>query len=515
MDNLDRAREFGTIGDILVDAFNRYSERTAFIAGDREISYRQSAAAISQLLQFFDRLGLQRGDTVFQFAHNSPEQWFVTAACYTAGLRSVTLHPNITQVDEQVSVINFSETTCFICDKAFDERVGTFIRQCPNVRFWYAHDPQVADLPCLWEEVQGIEPSSLSNRADPEDIVRLGYTSGTTGPRKGVLLASRAIAALTVIGVAEAEWPDNPRVLCAEPIAGGFGNMVGQTLMRGGTFIMQTRFEPRTFIQDAMRHQPSVLLFMPPALYTLVDDPEIASVSWSFVQLLIYSGANLPARVVRQALAIFGPVLCQVYGQTECPKALAVLRKADHVADDDTIFAALGMPCAGIRVTLLDDEGRECKSGEIGELCVRGPIVTSGYWRDTEATEAAFRGGWWHTGDLCRRDARGYLYFVDRLADTLVRDGRRIYPKVIEDILDEHTAVAESAVVAVRKGTQAATVVVFVVPNGGSIDIRELREFLIEKTGVLLDEVRSVEALPRMPIGRVDKPLLKRRLEWT
>lgn len=404
----------GPVGDLIVRSLARYAGRTAFVIGDRSLSYEAAGECIGKLIQLLDRLGMQPGETVVQFARNSPEQWFLTAACYLLGLRSVTLHPNLTEAADQAALMTFTDARLFVCDSSFASRIDLFRSCSPAVRHWYTHD-RCGELPNLWSAAEGFTKQPLRNRAGPEDIVRIGFTSGTTGPRKGVMLSSRALGATALVNLADGEWPAAPRVLCAEPIAGGFGNMIVPTLVRGGTFIMQPGFEPGEFIDGVSRHRPSVLLMMPPALLQLLDDAAAARADWSSLSLLVYSGGSLTKERVRQAAAMFGPVLCQVFGQTECPKGLAILRPFEHSHGSDSVARSLGMPCSGNHVVLLREDQTECGPGEPGELCVRGPVTASGYWKLPELTAKALRGNWWHTGDRCYADAQGYLHFVGRM----------------------------------------------------------------------------------------------------
>ncbi len=400
------------IGELLVAALSRHAERTAFIADGKRIRYDACAQSIAQVIALFDKLGLQRGDTVMQFAGNTPAQWFVTSACQLLGLRSVSLPPAVRDADEQAALLTFVDAKVFVGDADFDEHIARYRARATGVRHWYSHHDGGA-LPSLWRAAKACKTEPLRNRADPEDIVRLGLTRGTTGPRKAVLLSARALAATALISLADVVWPVAPTVLCAEPIGGGFGNMVLPTLLRGGTFVLQQSFDPARYCEAITRWRPSVALLWPAGVQALLDSPVAARTDWSSLQLLIYSGGSLPADRIQRAHALFGTLLCQVHGQTECPKALSVLRPHEHA--DPAVRGSLGVPCAGMQLSIRREDGSECAPAEAGELCVRGPAVASGYWRLPGLSAHAWRDGWWHTGDRCRIDARGHLRFIERL----------------------------------------------------------------------------------------------------
>jgi fatty-acyl-CoA synthase len=406
------------IGELIVRALSRHAGRVAFRAGphgERAVHYDECAHSIACALGLFDALDLKPGDTVAQFAENTPEQWCATAACYLAGLRSVSLHATLTSENGQAALLDSADAKVFIGERSFDERLPAYRARAKRVAHWFSHEAG-GTLPSFWQAAAAFGGTPLRNRAAPEDIVRLGLTRGTMGPRKGVLLSARALAATAMIQLADGGWPTEPTVLCAEPIGGGFGNMVLPTLLLGGTMVLQQGFEPTRYVNAVQRHRPSVAMMLPGVLLKLLDAPEAAAADWSSLQLLVYSGGSLSTERIAQAHRLLGQVLCQVHGQTECPKAFSLLRPHEHASPDESVCLSLGMPCTGMQAAILHDDLSPCAPHVVGELCVRGPAVASGYWRQPELTAHALRGGWWHSGDRCFVDARGYLHFVERMA---------------------------------------------------------------------------------------------------
>jgi len=394
------------IGELLVRALAREPEAVAFIAGERHIRYADCAQAISQAVDRLDGLGLRSGDTVAQLAGNRPEPWFVTAACYLMGLRSVAIPADVGTAAELASFLDFVEARVLVLDGP----VGLEARQA--VAHGFSHDAG-GSLPWFWSAAPAT--GRLRNRAGPEDIVRLAFTRGSTGPRKGVLLSARALSATALVNLADGEWPAQPKVLCPEPLSGGFGNFVVPTLLRGGTLVLQDGFAAGRFVEALARHRPTVALLFPDSLRRLLPAPHARGVDGCSLQLLVYSGGSLTDEEIGRAHRLFGPVLCQVHGQTECPKAFSLLRRSDHASERAETRRSLGVPCTGMAAAILREDMSECAPGEAGELCVRGPALASGYWRQPGLTAHAFRGGWWHSGDRCRFDERGYLHFVERL----------------------------------------------------------------------------------------------------
>ncbi len=229
--------------------------------------------------------------------------------------------------------------------------------------------------------------------------------------------------------------------------------------------------------------------------------------------MLLYGAAPTSPARLREALDVFGPVMIQIYGQTEAPAAILQLSRLDHLIGDD-ILSATGRPFPGIRVRLLDDEGREVPRGSAGELCVRGPLVMAGYLNAPEETNAALSGGWLHTGDIARQDARGFFHLVDRKRDMIVSGGFNVYPREIEDCIAMHPAVSTVAVIGVPDEHWGEAVKALVVLRAGAqASDREIKDFVKQRQGATNapKSIDFVENFPLTPLGKIDKKALKAR----
>jgi acyl-CoA synthetase (AMP-forming)/AMP-acid ligase II len=209
----------------------------------------------------------------------------------------------------------------------------------------------------------------------------------------------------------------------------------------------------------------------------------------------------------------FGPVFMQLYGQTEAPNAITALRRADHDPDrHPERLASCGVPIGPSRVALLDEDGREVPHGEVGEICVRGPLVTAGYWNRPEETAHAYRHGWLHTGDMARSDADGFLYIVDRSKDMIVTGGFNVFPREIEDVLTQDPAVSAAAVIGVPDDKWGEAVKALVVARpGATVDVQALVERVRAAKGAIQapKTVEVVPSLPLTPVGKPDKKVLR------
>ncbi|MCT9118501.1 AMP-binding protein [Cupriavidus gilardii] len=505
----------GTIGDMILAAIDRFPERVAFIDDGRQWTYRQLGLRIGHAIDAFRALGLRRGDGVVQLSPNRVEMFVVMAAAYLSGMRSVTLH-GMGGLDDHAYIVDDAQASVFIADPAYAERAMALRARCPQVRHWFCHErmpPDDAALPDFWRYAERAEHVPLAQAALPTDIVRLAYTGGTTGKPKGVMLSNRSMWMQAVLLLAARSLPDDVRLLCPTPISHGAGAMVVPTLWRGGTVILQRGFDAERFIDALERHRANLAFLVPTMIYTLLDHPRSRTADFSSLRTLSYGAAPMSPARIREALARFGPVLAQSYGQTECPSNILQLTQEDHCRGDGETLTSAGMPYPGVTVALLDDDDRPVERGTVGELCVRSPLVMDGYWKQPEQTAQVLRNGWLHTGDMAYQDPLGYFHLVDRKKDMIVSGGFNVYPREVEDVLTAHPAVAAAAVIGVPddKWGEAVKAVV-VLRAGAQASDEELRAVVRIAKGAV-NTPKSIDFVAELPLTTLGKPDKKRLRE--
>jgi acyl-CoA synthetase (AMP-forming)/AMP-acid ligase II len=260
------------------------------------------------------------------------------------------------------------------------------------------------------------------------------------------------------------------------------------------------------------RHRVSNLFTVPTIVKLLVEHPAVDRCDHSSLKFVIYAGAPMYRADQRLALRKLGPVLVQYFGLGEVTGNITVLPRHMHSADDadpNANIGSCGRPRTGMEVAILDAEGRPLPAGEVGEICCRGPAVFAGYHDNPEATARALRGGWFHTGDLGRLDARGLLYITGRESDMYISGGSNVYPRECEDLLLEHPGVAEVAVLGVPDRTWGEVGVAVVVRREGSAPVTgdELLAFLDGRLARYRWPRQFVfwEALPKSGYGKITK----------
>jgi acyl-CoA synthetase (AMP-forming)/AMP-acid ligase II len=229
------------------------------------------------------------------------------------------------------------------------------------------------------------------------------------------------------------------------------------------------------------------------------------------LRTIVYGGGPMYVESLKKAMAAFGPVFAQLYGQGESPMTITGLRRADHESGDDAILGSVGYARSGVDVAVLRADATPADVDEIGEIVCRGDVVMSGYWNNPDATAAALKDGWLYTGDMGSFDARGYLTLRDRSKDVVISGGSNIYPREVEEVLLEHPGVAEACVVGAPDEQWGEIVVAFIV---GSAQETELDAHLLERIARFKRPKRYVfiEELPKNSYGKVLKRDLCERL---
>jgi fatty-acyl-CoA synthase len=502
-------------GDLVVTAIQRGGDRTAFVLDDCHITYRQFGEQLSRFIQALDARGVRKGDVVATLSPNRPEVFVVTAAAYLMGLCVVAINPTSSEDDHAYMLADSGTSTLFVDPDMFASRAKALKQRVPTLKRAMGFGPNDFGEDILAEAAQ-FSARPLSPQAQSGTLSAMFYTGGTTGKPKGVVHTHRVTVASVLLEMADWDWPNEIRFLAMTPISHASGCMILPVLLRSGTFVMTKGFEPKKFLHLVAVHRITATFLVPTMLYVLLDHPGLRHADTSSLELIVYGAAPMnPARLA-EGIRVFGPVFMQLYGQTEVPMAITVLRKKDH--DPDRFpqrLTSCGTPVAGNQIRLLDDEGKPVPDGEVGEICIRSPLVMEGYWNKPEETAQVFRHGWMHTGDLARRDADGYLYIVDRSKDMIITGGFNVYPREVEDVINGHPAVAASAVVGIPDPKWGEAVHALVVLRAGQqASAEELIGLIKQRKGSVYTPkaIEFVDSLPMTGLGKPDKKAMRDRL---
>ncbi|BBX00594.1 AMP-dependent synthetase [Mycolicibacterium moriokaense] len=346
---------------------------------------------------------------------------------------------------------------------------------------------------------------------DPAALAWLFYTSGTTGRSKGAMLSHRNLIAMTVSHLADFDSPDhNSSLVHGAPMSHGSGLYIPPYVLRGARQVIpeSAAFEPDEFL-DLCEHHPGCSAFLAPTMVQrLVQTGRSRPAN---LRTIVYGGGPMYVESLKKAMAAFGNIFVQLYGQGEAPMTITGLRRADHVDADDAILGSVGYARSGVDVAVLRDDDTLTAPGEIGEIVCRGDVVMSGYWNNPEATKKTLQDGWLRTGDMGSFDERGFLTLRDRSKDVVISGGSNIYPREVEEILLEHPGVEEAGVVGAPDEEWGEVVVAFIV---GKASPAELDAHLLERIARFKRPKRYeyIDELPKNSYGKVLKRELRERL---
>ncbi|SLN75524.1 AMP-binding protein [Oceanibacterium hippocampi] len=495
-------------GDLVRTALARFPERVALVEGDRQLSYRELGQRILAAGSALERLGLRRGEAVAQLSQNSIDAVVLQLAAYARGFRFIPLHP-LGAEDDHAYILQDSEARILVF------QAGRYSANADYLRSHVEGLSKVLSLSDIFELANDADEESEvvpPNIPEPEHVVTMLYTGGTTGKPKGVVLTNRCMVLNAMLCLSEWEWPADIRFLCATPITHASGCMIVPILLRGGTVYLHAGFDAEKFYEDARRHRITATFLVPTMIYLLLD--QASDRTLPDLELVIYGGSAISPSRLDEALRRFGPIFMQIYSQSEAPNFACAMRRGEHVAGDLARLASCGRPLAGITVRLLDEDGVPVRQGEIGEICFRGPSIMQHYWKRPGESSEALKDGWLHTGDLAHQDEAGFIYIVDRRKDMIVSGGFNVYPREIEDVLTAHEAVLAAAVIGIPDPKWGEAVKAIVVRRpGGIVTGQALTDLVKQKKGSVAapKSVDFVDELPLTPLGKPDKKVLRER----
>lgn len=502
----------GTMGRIILSAIARGGDLPAIGDDWRTLSYRALGEEIARAVAVLRGAGLCRDAGIAVLSRNRIELMVVEFAAMLIGARYTPLHP-MAAADTHAFVVAHAEAMVLVVDpqalRYSLEQLRGVDSPVTRVFAFGALDGAVD----LLDSMGRTAPALLRDDANPGDLVRLLYTGGTTGKPKGVMHPHRTMATATVLQAVEWELPPRPRFLAVTAVSHASGAIVPTVLMQGGYVRLTDGFDVDRFCQIVAAERIDTTFLVPTMIYVLLDHPGVTAVDLSSLKTIVYGASPMvPDRMVA-ALDRFGTVFVQLYGQTEIPNCITTLRKADHAIGYPERLKSCGLPSPLTQVTLRDADGTPVVDGVPGEIWVRSPLVTQGYWKDPEATAKAFVDSWMHTGDIAVRSPDGFIAIVDRTSDLIISGGFNVYPREVEDALHAHPAVAMAAVVGRpdAKWGEAVTAFVTLRPNH-IVGAEALKAHVRALRGAVWTPkaVHFVDAIPMTALGKIDRKALRR-----
>ncbi|MET0622261.1 MAG: long-chain-fatty-acid--CoA ligase [Pyrinomonadaceae bacterium] len=475
-------------------------------ADGRSFTYREFDAAVNRTANMLDAFGVKKGDVVSLLLPNSAEYVIAYFACFKLGALAGPVN-SLLKPEEMAYVVGNSEARLLLYHSQFAAQVEALRAESKTLGKTLVFDDERESSGEFPPEPGAWGAGGLAR--DDEAIII--YTSGTTGKPKGCLLTHGNLLANARQIVEWLGFTEDDRLLTVMPLfhMNAVSVTTASALYAGGSTVVSPRFSAsrhwRIVSEYGVTSFGSVATMLSMLLATYPEGvPE--GVNIERLRFAMCGSAPVPAEVMRRFEETFGCLVVEGYGLSE-----STCRSTFNPPDARRRAGSCGMPI-GNEMRVVDEEDRELADGEAGEIVMRGENVFKGYFRNEEATARAFRGGWFHTGDVGFRDPEGFYHIIDRKSDMIIRGGENIYPREIDELLYKHPAVAEAAAFGVPDDLYGEDVAAFVVLKEGREASAEeiaaycrehLADFKCPKT------VRVVPALPKGPTGKV----LKRELQ--
>ncbi|RLB04086.1 MAG: o-succinylbenzoate--CoA ligase, partial [Deltaproteobacteria bacterium] len=437
-------------GDILRQNASKLPNKTAVIYRDLRLSYSELNNRTNQLANALLGMGLNKGDRVAVLADNCSQYVEVYFATAKDGLSIVPLNTNL-DINGLTYIINDSGANTLIFGEKYSETINSLRPEAKMLKNFIVLGQAREGL----ESYEGLLSQSRAEEpgvvVDEEDIAWILYTSGTTGPPKGVMQSHKNLISDTVSTLLTC-FPINRNDVHINLLpmfhVGGLWHM-RCCFYIGGTNVLLDRPAPETVLETIQKERVTTTCFVPPMIVPIIDYPGIDQYDVSSMRIMIYSGAPLPEGLYQRMKRIFGDIIIQVYALTEATGGVIMPPLMEGPWEEVKRPGSCGKEVLGVEVRLIDEEGQDCAPGQVGEILVRGDNVMKGYWGMSEATAKALEEGYLHTGDLAFKDEEGYYYITGRKKDVISSGGQAIYSPEVEDVISLHPAVAEVAVVGV------------------------------------------------------------------
>ena len=498
------------IGSWLVKHSDRHANKTAIVYKDKRFTYRQLNDRVNRLAHSLVELGVRKGDRVNALLFNRHELMEALFACAKIGAIFVPINFRLS-LEEVEYIVRDSGGIIFMYDDRLEAIVNGLAARTPQIRSFIrvGDEETVADLAYeqLLAEARHEEPEYIVGLDDAHMMM---YTSGTTGRPKGAVLTHgntqwNAINCLDALPITE-----DMITLTVAPLfhIGGMNIFTTPVLYKGGTVVLEDKFDPQLTLELVEREKITSLFLVPAMWQAITQFPKLEQYDVSSLTFNISGGAPCPLTII-EFFQKRGIPFFEGFGLTETAPIVAVLDGENTVRKNGSV----GKPPIHTEVKVVDPYGHEVPTGQVGELVVKGPNIFVEYWNKPEATKEAIRDGWFFTGDLAKLDEEGFLYIVDRMKDMIITGGENVYPIEVEQVLFRHPNIREVAVVGYpdeKWGESVKAVIALKNPNE-ALDLQEVRAFCEEKLAAfkIPKQVDLVNELPRNATGKVLKIVLR------
>ncbi|MBT6125915.1 MAG: long-chain-fatty-acid--CoA ligase [Halieaceae bacterium] len=483
--------------------------------GENTSSYGEVNTLSNQIAHGLLALGISRGQRIAILGENSLEHLLLFMAASKIGAVTVSLNYRLAPA-ELAFIINDANSRVLVALDGMEDSLTGLRQQIDDDITVISHG--FADT-LSWNEWVSQYPEISPNiESDPQDAYIQLYTSGTTGNPKGVV--SSHFNMLSLVTMNSVATPHRPSpgmatILCAPLFHIGGAGSIAYNIFSGIHTLLHRTFDPTKVVADMENHPVSNIFMVPAMIMAVLQMPDIEQRDFSKLKQIFYGASPISETVLRRAIEVFQCDFIQMYGMTETTGTVVNLSAEDHrlaLEGQPDLLRSCGRTSVGGQAKVVDLEGNERPTGEVGEIWLKSDTNMKSYYNLPEATAANLTDGWVHTGDAGYMDEQGYLYLKDRMKDMVVSGGENIYPVEVENALAKHDAILDVAVIGVPDEKFGEALLAFAVLNkDSSLDLNEMVEFCRDKIAgyKIPRQLQIVDELPRNPSGKILKKILR------
>jgi long-chain acyl-CoA synthetase len=491
-----------SLAQLLTETAGRHAERPALKLDDSVVNYAVLNEGATRIAGLLKEKGVQPGDRVGIMLPNVPYFGVIYYGVLRAG--GVVVPMNVLLKGREVEFyLSDSGARHVFAWHDFGEAATTGA-EAAGAEAILVKPGEFEQLVISAPRAEEDEPRALG------DTAVILYTSGTTGTPKGAELThSNLIQNCQSVAQNLGKITEEDMILGALPLFHSFGQTccLNASVSAGACVTMVPRFDPAKALEVIARDRVTIFQGVPTMYHAMLNAPGHEDADTSTLRLCISGGSAMPVEVMREFEQAFGCIILEGYGLSETSPVASF----NH-PDRERKPGSIGTPIAGVEMKAVDDDDNEVAAGAVGEIAIRGHNVMKGYWQRAEATEEVMRGGWFHTGDMATVDDDGYFFIVDRKKEMIIRGGYNVYPREIEEVLYEHPAVSEAAVVGVPDDALGEEVgAAIVLRSGQDAGADEIRAFVKERVAAYKYPRRIwfADELPKGPTGKILKREIK------
>jgi acyl-CoA synthetase (AMP-forming)/AMP-acid ligase II len=496
-----------------------YPDNPAFIdigPGGTALTYSEALPITHRIAAAIHANGYDESTNIGILAPNSTIAFLALLGLFRAGAVWLPINPR-NPVPANAELLEAFDGELLFYHSSLEEAAKALVEQTPGLKEAVCIDNQGSygtNLEDWWKDA----PETFETPAiEADGLFAIFPTGGTTGKSKGVMLTHKAVDTFFTNFYSEFSYYDDTCHLVVAPMTHTAGVLGCLHFARGGTNVMMAALSPEAICEAIQEHNVTHLFLPPTLLYMLLAMPNVRDYDYNSLQHFMIGAAPTSLEKLKEALTVFGPVMTEAYGQAEAPASITAKAPWDYMDSDGAVnekrLQSIGRPCVNNTVAILDEEQNEVDRGVAGEICIKGDLVTPGYYKNDEATAEVRRSGWHLTGDIGVMDEDGFITIVDRKKDMIITGGFNVFPNEVEQVLSGHPAILDCAVIGVpdEKWGESVKAVIQLKPDAECseqdlIDLckRELGSVKAPKSVNFLDE------LPRSAAGKVLKTEIRK-----